>query len=186
MKIKELRLIMFILGFVIFLISYLAGFLEIHNWYFFTLGVWFVFDYFNKRKSTFQIFLKDKKLFFRLYFMFVLLGAAVEFIGRFVLGWWVYPFVNTWSHELLLVLFYPFLFITFREAYLVFNRTSKKFGFLMTVIFGVVLTEVPNLFAKDWIYVFPSVVFGALALILGWIFLIWAPLFIYESLKIKR
>jgi hypothetical protein len=112
------------------------------------------------------------------------LGLSIEATGRYLLHLWYYPYINSLTHEILLFLFYPFILISFREMYNSVNKVVKnRLSFILTMLLGILLWEVPNLFSGDWIYSFPGP--GLVGInpifILGWILLIGLPVFIFNE-----
>ena len=179
----------FLAGLIITAISVLLFFQRSSVWYFFGgLGLWFVFDYLaslNTKKTALQTFLRDKKKFLKLYFGMLLFGAAIEFIGRFIFGLWEYPLYNKF-HEIASVFFYPFLLFQLREMYILVKSKIKisLISLGISVILGVVIWEIPNLFSNNWIYYIPVIDLEILEIniivILGWTLLILIPDYVYK------
>ena len=179
----------FLVGLIITAISVLLFFQKSSIWYFFGgLGLWFIFDYlasFNAKKTALQIFLKDRKKFLKLYFAMLLFGAAVELMGRFILGLWEYPLYNKF-HEIASIFFYPFLLFQLREMYTSIKSQirSTATSVIVSVILGVIIWEIPNLFSNNWIYYIPIIKLEILEInivvIIGWTLLILIPDYIYK------
>ncbi len=183
---KRLRQTLFILGIFISVASIAYALLGNKNWYFpAVLGVWFFFDYLastKSKKTTLQVLIKDKKKFAQIFFLLILLGGFIEYTGRILFGWWIYPAINSLALETFLILFYPFILMSFRESYVFFKEitSSKILAYLLAVISGMIIWEIPNLYSGDWIYSMPLAAF-----IVGWFLLIWASVYIYSALEIK-
>ncbi|MDP2906656.1 MAG: hypothetical protein Q8O03_01835 [Nanoarchaeota archaeon] len=186
---KKSRLLL-VIGLIISVTSISLAFLKINYWYFpAVIGVWFVFDYLASYKSkhtTIQILKENKKKFFQLYLMIFFLGCSFELIGRFILGWWAYPSINTIFLEILLMLFYPFILFSFREMYntLSIIIKSRIITFVFSMLLGIIIWEIPNMFSKDWVYTVPYLNFEILNLqvviVIGWSALIGFPLIVYS------
>jgi len=181
-----------IFGVIITVTSLIAAFLEIGLWYFpATIGVWLIFDYFSSMKNkntTLQILKRSKKKFIFLYLLMLMLGCTIEVTGRFILKLWVYPFQTTAFLELLGVLFYPFILFSFREMYESLSIIIKIrwLTLVSSMILGICLWEIPNLFVYSWVYLIPIVkqeIFKInIVVIIGWVLLISLPVYIYNRL----
>lgn len=189
---KTLHKTIFVVGLVITFSSLTAAFFGIKNWYFpAVIGVWFIFDYLSLNKnSTFRILLEDKKQFFNLYLVMFFLGSSIEFIGRKILGWWVYPHINSIFGEILLLLFYPFILFSFREMFITLNNfvSNKNTAFLLAIVLGIIIWEIPNLYSVNWIYLsnYTRILTLPINIIVSWIFLILLPVYVYDDIfKIK-
>ncbi len=191
MKQTKLQKISFISGTLVTVLSFSAAFTGIHNWHFpAAIGVWLMFDYLSSlmnNKTTLGICLKDKRAFLKIYLAMFLLGAAIEGVGRFALHWWTYPYIDSVMHEIVLLLFYPFILMSFREMYMLFSSIiHKRTAFLLSIAAGIVIWEIPNMFSMDWIYTVPYLhieIFNLhILIILGWAALIGLPVYIYGIL----
>ena len=115
------------------------------------------------------------------------LGASIELGGRFLLNSWNYPYINNFYLEVLVLLFYPFILFSCREMYESINIFIKKnyISFILAMILGVIIWEVPNLFSGDWIYTIPYINYEIfkinIVVILGWSILIGFPIYIYNT-----
>lgn len=195
MKAKDSIWVLWI-GIIISIISFTLAFLKINFWYLpATIGVWFIFDYISsiKNKNTaIQIFLKNKNKFFDLFLIMFFLGASIELGGRFLLNLWNYPPINSFYMEMIMLLVYPFILFSFREMYESINIFIKKnyVSFIFSMILGIIIWEIPNLFSVDWIYTIPYTNFSIfkinIIIILGWSILIGFPIYIYKKLRIKN
>ena len=197
MKTKsEKRLIVFFAtGLIITIFSVILFFRGSHIWHFFAgLGMWFIFDYlasFYNKNTALQVFLRDKKKFINLYLAMVLLGVAIELTGRFILGLWEYPYYNG-IHETASVFFYPFILFQLREMYTLVKSKIKTslISIIVSVIMGVIIWEIPNLFSMDWIYHIPIVsleIFNInIIVVLGWALLILVPNYLYKIVLNKK
>ncbi|MBI2545236.1 MAG: hypothetical protein HYW22_01385 [Candidatus Aenigmarchaeota archaeon] len=118
------------------------------------------------------------------------LGGSIEFIGREVLDWWVYPHINSILGEILLLLFYPFILFSFREMFITMNNFmhNKNTAFLLSTILGIIIWEIPNLYSVDWIYLsnYTRILTLPINIIVSWVFLILLPVYVYNDIfKIK-
>ena len=185
----------FVVGLIITIFSATFFFYKSRIWYFFTaVGLWLIFDYMASlytKNTALQVFLRDKKRFFHLYFIMILLAASVEYFGRYILNLWEYPSLNK-VHEIVGAFFYPFLLFQLREMYTLVKSKIKKpiVSLAAAVILGVIIWEVPNLFSEDWIYHIPFVSLEILQInivvILGWTLLILLPIYIYNIILNKK
>lgn len=179
-----------LIGLTISIVSISLAFFKINNWHFTAvIGVWFVFDYFASYKhknTTIQILKENKQRFFQLYLMIFFLGCSFELIGRFILNWWIYPNINTVFLEILLLLFYPFILFSFREMYNALGVVIKNkiMTFVFSMLLGVIIWEIPNMFSKDWVYMVPysnlEILNLPVIIIIGWSTLIGLPLIVYS------
>ena len=93
--------------------------------------------------------------------------------------------------ELLLILLYPFILFSCREMFSWLESITKNYWSALfgSVLLGVIIWEVPNVFSPDWVYVvlfLPLTLFSInILVILGWFFLIIFPLFIYKALGLN-
>ena len=59
----------------------------------------------------------------------------------------------------------------------------------ISMLLGIVIWEIPNIYSKDWIYTIPYITYEIfhinLVVILGWILLILGPVYIYKILLPK-
>ncbi|MCD4771562.1 hypothetical protein K8R30_04075 [archaeon] len=182
----------FIIGLLIAIPSIAAAFYKINNWYFTaTIGIWLIFDTLSSQKNkntTLQILKKDKIKFFNLYLLMFLLGATIEIVGRFILNLWDYPNINSIPMELAILLFYPFILFSFREMFESIKlRINKTYAFVLSMILGIIIWEIPNLFSTDWVYTIPFTSLNILniniVVILGWSILIGFPIYLYNIIS---
>ena len=190
---KSIHKTVFYIGLVIFLTSIILGFSGINNWMFLiAIGGWLVFDYLaslKKKETTFQLLLKDKKKFFSVYLMLIFYGGTAEIVGRYILGWWIYPQVTSIPHEMLILLItYPIGSMFAREAFQTVNAHIKSYStaVIITTLVNIVIWEIPNLFSYDWLYTVPYLeeltIFNHLNILifLTWPLLIIFPLIVYD------
>ena len=181
-----------IIGLLVSILSLISAFLGVHNWYFpATIGVWIFFDSISsiKNKNTpLQILKRSKPQFLNLYLIMMILGLVIELVGRFIFNLWSYPFINNNFKELLIIIFYPFILFSFAETYrsLKIKIKSNVQAFVLSMIIGIIIWEIPNLVSKDWIYkinFFPYEILGInILVIIGWSFLIALPLYVYKNI----
>jgi hypothetical protein len=186
--------IILILGLIISIVSISLAFLKINFWYFpAVIGVWLFFDYFSSIKNNntaIQILRKNKKDFLRLYIFMFMFGCTIEIIGRFILRLWFYPSYTNVIFDLVNLIFYPFILLSFREMYNSIKIICKNWivTTILSMLLGIIIWEIPNLYSKDWIYTIPFISFEILHLniivIIGWSILILGPLIIYKITKL--
>lgn len=186
-----------VLGILISIASWVSLFLKWGLWYFpATIGILFIFDYFSSMKNkntTLQIFNKDKKKFIKLYFLFFLLGATIECIGKFMFNLWNYPFQTNSIMDFIGLLFYPVILLSFREMYESLSLIIKR-KFLLTLfsmLLGIIIWEISNLVIYSWIYTIPYIgleIFKInIIVIIGGVILIGFPVWIYnEFFEVKK
>ncbi len=184
-------------GLILLFLSLIAIFYKLHNWHFLAaIGSWFLFDYlasFKTKDTAFQLLTRDKKTFLNLYLVMFLLGGTIEIIGRFILNYWIYPFITSLIFEFILLLYYPFILFSFRELYVAFTRASgiKWMAFIITMLIGILLWQVGGFFSGDWEYVVPF--YSNIKLfnlhfffIIGSALLVLIPVYIYRNIfKLK-
>jgi len=186
------RKIFYCLTPLLFMVSGLLYYYHSKIWYnFLVFGAWFLFDNLaslRKQKTTLDIIIKKKyKLFLEVYLVLLGFGILIELLGSILLGLWSYP--KLWSIEpfwfMLLInivgyLCYPFILISFIEEYRFFKTIVKRWwAVILSVVVGILIWEIPNVFSRDWIYNIPyfkSELFGVnLIVILGWLILVIFP-----------
>ena len=155
MKKQVLFKISFFLGIVLIFISTILFLNKNTIWHYpAVIGVWLFFDFisfrFNKF-STLDTFLQDKKKFAVLFAGLFLLGFLIEFVGRIALNLWHYT--DPLDSSLIGSLFYPFMLMSMKEMYSSLrNIFDKKIALtIFTMILGITIWEIPNVFSKDWI-----------------------------------
>ncbi len=194
---KSLPKIIGIFGFSILIISLIAAFNKVNNWYFLAVvGAWLFFDYLasNKTdKTALQLLIKDKKKFIKLYFLIFLLGCGIELIGRFIFNLWYYPLIKSPLFEIILLIYYPLILFSLREMYVFLDYSIRKkiISFITAVLLGILIWEIPNYFSKDWIYTIPiysslEILDLHLIVIVGWSILIALPYYIYGTLGLNK
>jgi hypothetical protein len=178
-----------ILGILISIVSLLSAFLGWKLWYFVaTFGFWFFFDYFSSKKNkntAIQLFINDKKAFVNLYLAMLAVGMSVEYLGRFVFGFWHYNYQSLFF-EIVLILTYPVMCFTARELYESSKLivSNKVLSVILAMIIGIILTEIPNLYSGLWIYTVPFGfdIFGINIMVMaGWVILILVPAYVYDK-----
>jgi hypothetical protein len=184
-----------LIGIIISVIAFSAAFLKIHYWHYLAvIGVWFMFDYLSSLKNgntTLQVFRKKKSDFFRLYTILFFMGCSIELVGRFILHWWTYPPLKSTALELTLVIFYPFILMSFREMYSSIRIIIRNdaLTFALSMLAGIIIWEIPNMYSLDWVYTVPysqAEIFNLpLIVVFGWAILIGFPLFAY-SMVLKK
>jgi len=178
------------IGIFLSLISVVLAMLKIHHWYFIgVIGFWLLFASSPKRKTSLGLLLHDRKKFLFLYFVFFLLGCTIELVGRFILHWWSYPYIHSTTMEILLLAFYPFILLSFREMHDILEITTKSrsLALVSSMIIGITIWELPNLVTMDWIYSIPiltsmQIYNFNIILIAGWAILIGAPTYLYSKM----
>jgi hypothetical protein len=186
------------LSIVLIILTLILYFLKSPYWYNpAVIGVWLFFDniaHLQKNKTTLDLIFNQKyKKFLCLYFALLILAVLIEVIGSLVLKLWSYP--KLWAIEplwlMLLInfvsyLFYPFILMSFKEMYVVIKSfiKNKYISCIIFMLLGIIIWEIPNIFSQDWIYNIPFISFEIfhinIIVIIGWIILIVAPLYVYK------
>ncbi|MBT4376160.1 hypothetical protein HOD29_02190 [archaeon] len=191
MKARD-NIFILIIGVVISVASIVLALFKIKLWYFAgVFGLWFLFDYLTsmkKKDTTIQLFIKDKKTFFNLYLVLLAVGMSIEYIGRFLLGWWHY---TSPKYLEIFVILYPFMLFSLREMYESTKMFLKNrvFAFIAAMVIGIIIWELPNLISLSWIYAMPfgfEIVGINIIVIIGWALLIGIPLYVYDMLLGKK
>ncbi len=185
--------LLFLFSIILIIISFSLAFAGINNWYFSAaVGLWLFFDYFTGENTAFQILQKNKKQFLFLYLMMMFLGCSIEYIGRFILEWWVYPMGNSLIYEFLLIIFYPFILFSFHGMYLFLSQVIKNkiLVFISAMLLGMLIWETPNMFSHDWVYTISQTnleIFNLnIIIIIGWSVLIGLPVYVHNNILRKR
>ncbi len=185
--------LVFYTGLVIFIFSMFLAFSGVSNWMFLMpIGGWLISDYLaasRDKTTTLKLFMKDKEKFFYLSVLLFFYASSAELVGRYILGWWVYPTISSKYHEfLILLIVYPFGSAFVREIFQYVNSYIKSYGLsiLIVALIHIIVWEVPNLFSYDWKYTVPYLANLTvlnhinILIILAWPLLIIFPLMIYK------
>lgn len=193
---KRFHFISFIVGIILTLVSFkllLAGKVQ---WYFIGMpALWLIFDYFHflkGGKTCLSLLFQNFKVFFQLYFIYLMLAFSLEMIGRHLLGWWIYPNIHTFKTEIFLFAVYPFVFMWFREMYewLKMSFRSKLFSLLGATALAVFLCEWPNTLLVHWLYQLPFIPHNIgnlnLLMLILWPTLIFFPVYVFDTFVASR
>ena len=175
---------------LLFLAIYSYSIKSIYWYYIGVIGVWIFFDNLansRKRKTTLDLLLQKRYFkFIKLYILLVILGILIETIGNWIFGFWSYTYLSKLVEYITLPIFYPFILMSFAESYnwvYSFNK-NKTYSTILAMIIGIIIWEIPNVYSKDWIYnapYFKAQLYGIpILVIIAWLFLIWAPLYVYK------
>lgn len=195
------RLVIWILAFILIIFSTVLYFKENNYWYnYLVLGMLLLFDnlsHLRKNKTTLDLlFDKQYKKFLNLFLALFVLGLLMELIGHFWLNLWHYSYINPPREHILSniigFLMYPLTLMSFREIFNFVCSFAKNniASVIVSMLFGIIILEIPNSYSKDWIYTIPYIsleIFGVniLVLIFGWLILIISPLLVYKLLNIS-
>ncbi len=192
---KPKRVVILILGLLLTVLASFLYFSGNHYWYnYLVVGIWFLFDTLSSlrgNKTTWDLlFKRDYSSFFKIFGVLFVIGLLIEVILHFILRFWYYPFVNPIKYyifsNILGFLMYPLILISFKEMHSFVNSfiNQRLFSVLASMLLGILIWEIPNVYSKDWIYTIPYVkseLFGVnLIVILGWAILILAPIYVYR------
>jgi len=133
-----MRLPILISGFIVFIISmFLAFFLKYNHFYEFMLvGLFLILFYLAKSLN--------KKIYFKLYTIFIFLGLMVEFVIQFIAKLWYYSYSSYLEYTLLIFLAYPLggivmvqTFVFFRDIFIK-KHDKKKINIQILKILGLI------------------------------------------------
>lgn len=175
---------------IIIAISILLFALKSAYWYYPAVyGVWLFFDnlsFLRGNKTTLDLLIEKKyKKFIVLYLSLFVFGFLIEVFGRMILNLWTYPLVDPIILNTIGLIGYPFILMSYRETYVFLNSFLKNslFSVLLSMLFGITIWEVLNVFSNNWIYKIPYVTFEIfhinIVVIVGWVILILGPIYIY-------
>jgi hypothetical protein len=187
------RAAFWILGAVITLVSACLYFIKNPYWYYLgVIGIWILFDNlassYNNKTTLDLLISKNYKKLSLIYILLFMLGLLIEVVGRIILGLWSYPLVSQLVANTLGIILYPFILMSFRETYqfVKSNLNNKTISGLVSMLIGIIVWEVPNLFSSDWVYNIPFVTFSLfkinIVVIVGWAILIVLPVCVYNLL----
>ena len=117
-----------------------------------------------------------------------MLGCTIELIGRFILNLWFYSPKPNIFIEFSILIGYIFILLSFREMYELLGVFVKNRFTLMvlSIILGIIIWEVPNLFISSWVYTIPYIhleIFNInIVVIFGWLILIGFPVWICKEI----
>lgn len=182
-----------LIGILITLASFSLIYFKEGLWYFpAVFGILMIFDYFSSMKNkdtALQLLVNNIAKFRQLYVLMFLLGATIELLGKFMFKLWSYPYQTNLFLDLIGLLFYPLILMSFREMYESISLLikNKSLTFIIAAILGVLIWEIPNVFIDSWIYNIPYInleIFKInIIVIIGWVILIGFPIWIYKILK---
>ncbi|MBD3259127.1 hypothetical protein GF371_00690 [Candidatus Woesearchaeota archaeon] len=163
-------------------------------WYNFgLLGAWLLFDYLSHLRGNNTaldlLFNKRTKKFIILFIALAIFGSVIELVGNAGLGLWSYSHLTPFQLYFLVPIFYPFILMSFREMFMLVKSLLKNFtmSVIATIILGIIIWEIPNIYSQDWIYSIPHISFEIfhinIIVIIGWVILISGPHYIYRLLK---
>ncbi len=179
-----------ILSAAVILFSVGLYFFKSPYWYYSGVyGVWLLFDNLSHRvgnKTTLDILLKKQYAkFVLLYVLLFVVGFSIEYMGRTLLGFWVYPLVPSLIMNTIGLAGYPFILMSFKESFELARKVVKNqyAAVISSMIINIAIWEIPNVYSGDWAYRIPFVdiaFFGVnLVVVFGWIILIAVPIFVY-------
>ena len=127
-----------------------------------------------KKENNLGFAFETKVRAFSLYALLAIYGSLIELIGNALLDFRSYPYLSTSTLISTAPLFYPFILMSF-EKHMSFFHSAKNniFAFVMAMVTGILLWEIPGTTAGDWAYTIP---FSSIAL-----FGINSSLFLVES-----
>ena len=173
------------------------------------IGAWLFSDalfYFRGGKTTLQlVFNKKWKELLTLYIVFFVIGILLELIGSILFNLWSYKLAgytptisavfNSMHTNPLSALgwfIYPFMLVQFIGLYGFINSFFKNtvVSTVMSMILGIFMWEIPNVYSRDWVYAIPFVHWSILGVnvvvIVGWLILIQLPVQVNNFLNRLR
>ncbi|MBI2547361.1 MAG: hypothetical protein HYW23_02855 [Candidatus Aenigmarchaeota archaeon] len=186
---KNIRSFSFVLSITIILMSLILYTSQKHYWFYpATIGVWLFFDNLshlvNNKTSIDLLIKKEYKKFLTLYLLLSIFGSLIELFGNFLLGLWSYTYLSPIMVAISTLLFYPFILLSFKETFDAVKSRVKNFpiSLVLSMLIGIIVWEIPNLYSNDWIYKMPFANITILQLnpivIIGWSVLVLGPVFI--------
>jgi hypothetical protein len=173
------------IGLVLFLYGIISAiFYSNAAWYsYFTVGGTFFLAYLNSRLKNKSLFGRSKVQIAKTYGFYLIAAIVIELIGRFWLHLWAYPSFNAAEQIIHVFLIgYPFIFFFINELLALVQRKVASFSLavIITTLAGLLLSELPNLFASEWQYTIPYITFEILhiniVVIFGWVILVAVPI----------
>jgi hypothetical protein len=151
-------------------------------WYsYFVFGGTLFFAWINKTLKNESLFQKNLKYILKTYIAYLLFTVIIELIGRFIFELWLYPGFNT-----LQIIFHVFL-IGYPFAFVSSKISSSAGAFVITVLASSLFHEIPNTFAREWVYLVPYIALEIfrvnILVILGWAILVAVPLITKNALN---
>lgn len=192
---------LFYLGILgLFLICYglfRAVVLGVSPWYaYFVVGGTLFFGWVNyllKNKSLFYGFEQDKVFVLKSFLYYFIFGIMIEFFGRYLFGLWEYPLFSFYDETIyVFILGYPFPFFLIYETFVLIKGLVKSFGFsfLLATLISSFLHEIPNIYAREWVYNIPYVALEILGInivvIFGWTILVLVPIVVNTSKNLRN
>jgi len=191
---------------VVSIILYLKG----SSYWFYPapIGFWLFFDILSNwrgNKTTIDLlYKKDYWKFIKFYIGLFIFGMVIEAVGSILFNLWSYKLTNylptistviesTISKPLRILgwFIYPFMLMQFKGLYQIVKSSFKSgvISTLLSMLIGITIWEVPNVYSQDWIYQIPFSNFEIfkinLVVVVGWVILIWAPIILYDLLNPK-
>lgn len=190
-----MRSLSLFLSIVIVAVSSILYILKSPYWYYpAVIGIWLLFDnlsHLRKNRTTLDLLInKDYKGFYILYFSLAVLGVLIELIGRVILNFWSYSYLNPLFILITTPMFYPFILMSFKETFFLVKSFVKHgpISLIVSMLIGIIIWGVPNVFSHDWVYTIPYFSFEVfhinIIIIFGWSILILSPVYIYKILNV--
>lgn len=117
------------------------------------------------------------------YVIYAAIGIIIELIGQHLLGLWSYPAFSPTLELIHVIVFgYPFLFFMTFELYVLIQWLVRVawLALPLTWLVSVVLHEVPNMAAGQWMYDIPMPAWSIFDLhiivLIGWVAMLIIPL----------
>lgn len=154
------------------------------TWYsYFVIGGTFFLAWINQILKNDSLFEKSKINLLKTYGLYLLSAILIEIIGRFILNFWHYLSFNFTDKVIHVFLIgFPFAFFFIHESFKLIRKKvpSLSIIIILTTFINAFVHEVPNTFAREWIYTIPYITFEILQInivvIIGWVVLITVPL----------
>lgn len=178
-----------ILGIIIFFYAIYLATIEKAFWWYSPamIGVTILLSSINSGKSErsfIELSRKNPKRLIYQYIIYVMIAIIFEIIFKYILHLWYYPHFKTILQHVVNVYLigYPFALFFLYELYILLKSTeiSVTKNILLTTIIGGYVSEIPNTYVYEWVYVIPYINLTILniniAVTIGWILLVFAVL----------
>lgn len=154
------------------------------TWYsYFVIGGTLFLAYINSKLKNESILGKSRIYFLKTYGLYLLFAVLIEIIGAFLLGFWEYPSFGVADKVIhVFLISYPFAFFFIHESFNLLRKIAPSYSLtiILAMLINAFLHELPNVFAREWVYTIPYLTLEILhiniVVIVGWLVLVAIPL----------
>lgn len=181
----------FVLGVIIFFYAIYLATIEKAFWWYSPamIGATIFLSSINSgksEKSFLGLLRKNPRRLIYQYIMYVMVTIISEIIFKNILHLWYYPHFDTVIQHIVNVYLigYPFALFFLYELYTLFKsrEISTNKDIVLTTIIGGYVSEIPNTYVHEWVYVIPYVNLTILninvVVTIGWVLLVFAVLIV--------